>query len=58
MLGATTTGALGSNVSIPPRTSELTPTGRKDWQLGYELIETCMDTYNTATLVFIKYQEP
>ncbi|KAF8907715.1 glycoside hydrolase family 47 protein [Gymnopilus junonius] len=49
MLGATTTGLAGISVSVPPLPSELTETGQKDWQLGYELIETCMDTHNTAT---------
>ncbi|KAF8972460.1 glycoside hydrolase family 47 protein [Flammula alnicola] len=49
MLGATTTGAAGSSVSVPPRPSELTSAGQRDWKLGYELIETCMDTYTTAT---------
>ncbi|KAF9555845.1 glycoside hydrolase family 47 protein [Agrocybe pediades] len=49
MLGATTTGVTGSTVSVPPRPSELTPTGLQDWILGHELIETCMDTHRTAT---------
>ncbi|KAH9487353.1 Mannosyl-oligosaccharide 1,2-alpha-mannosidase [Psilocybe cubensis] len=49
MLGATTTAASGSSVSVPPRPEELTPTGQKDWQLGHDLIETCVDTYDTKT---------
>ncbi|KDR68814.1 hypothetical protein GALMADRAFT_256675 [Galerina marginata CBS 339.88] len=49
MLGATTTGLAGSSVSVPPHPTELTATGRKDWQLGYELLETCIDTYKTPT---------
>ncbi|KAF5312213.1 hypothetical protein D9619_003686 [Psilocybe cf. subviscida] len=49
MLGATTTGATGDNVSVPPRPSELTSSAQKDWKVGYELLETCIDTYKTAT---------
>jgi mannosyl-oligosaccharide alpha-1,2-mannosidase len=49
MLGATTTGANFASVSTPPLASELTETGQKDWILGTELINTCMDTHKTAT---------
>ncbi|TFK23715.1 glycoside hydrolase family 47 protein [Coprinopsis marcescibilis] len=49
MLGAVTAGALIDNVSVPPHSSELSETGKRDWTVGYELIETCMDTYDTAT---------
>jgi hypothetical protein len=49
MLGATTTGAIFASVSTPPLASELTETGQKDWILGTELINTCMDTHKTAT---------
>ncbi|KAG2004374.1 mannosyl-oligosaccharide 1,2-alpha-mannosidase [Coprinopsis cinerea AmutBmut pab1-1] len=49
MLGAVTTGSFVDNVSIPPRDSELTDVGKRDWLTGYELIETCMDTYDSAT---------
>ncbi|PPQ73267.1 hypothetical protein CVT26_015225 [Gymnopilus dilepis] len=49
MLGATTTGLVGTSVSVPPLPDELTETGQRDWKLGYELIETCMDTHKTAT---------
>ncbi|KAH8836075.1 glycoside hydrolase [Flagelloscypha sp. PMI_526] len=45
MLGATTVGALVTPVSVPPKPSELTPQGLRDWKTGYELIETCMDTH-------------
>jgi mannosyl-oligosaccharide alpha-1,2-mannosidase len=47
MLSATTTGSLP--VSTPPLASELTKAGQKNWKLGVELINTCMDTYETAT---------
>ncbi|KAF7974892.1 hypothetical protein HWV62_11037 [Athelia sp. TMB] len=50
MLGATTTGALVNDVSIPPRAGELTPTGLRDWKTGVELIKTCMHTHETATI--------
>ena len=49
MLGATTTESIVSPVSTPPLASELTESGQKDWRLGVELIDTCMDTYETAT---------
>ncbi|KAJ3756201.1 glycoside hydrolase family 47 protein [Lentinula raphanica] len=62
MLGATTVGAVaemkgkagkagkGSAVSIPPRLEEeLTPEGKRDWQTGMRLLETCMATHETAT---------
>jgi hypothetical protein len=49
MLGATTSGARGSVVSIPPRPEELTPQGQRDWKTGAELIETCMETHDTST---------
>ncbi|KAF9449311.1 glycoside hydrolase family 47 protein [Macrolepiota fuliginosa MF-IS2] len=49
MLGATTVGSRNPNVSRPPRESQLTSTGKRDWKTGYELIETCVDTHNTAT---------
>jgi len=49
MLGATTTESVASPVSVPPLASELTETGQKDWKLGFELINTCMDTYESAT---------
>jgi endoplasmic reticulum Man9GlcNAc2 1,2-alpha-mannosidase len=47
MLGATT-GAPGP-VSIPPRSSELTDLGKRDWRTGAELIRTCMKTHETRT---------
>ncbi|PPQ65611.1 hypothetical protein CVT24_011820 [Panaeolus cyanescens] len=49
MLGATTTGATVPRTSIPPKTSELTATGLRDWQLGEELLKTCLHTHETAT---------
>ncbi|KAF9481228.1 glycoside hydrolase family 47 protein [Pholiota conissans] len=47
MLGAITTGATGP-VSVPPKPSELSEAAQKDWLLGSELIETCMDTYTSS----------
>ncbi|KAJ3965237.1 glycoside hydrolase family 47 protein [Lentinula raphanica] len=57
MLGATTVGAASGvrgvrkdAVSIPPRLEEeLTPEGKRDWQTGVRLLETCMATHETAT---------
>jgi len=49
MLGATTSGSLVEQVSVPPRYGELSPEGRRDWRVGVELIRTCMETHNTAT---------
>ena len=49
MLGATTIESIVSPVSTPPLASELTESGQKDWKLGAELINTCMDTHETAT---------
>lgn len=51
MLGATTTGALTETISIPPQEHELTEQGKRDWQTGVALIETCMRTHDTATSV-------
>lgn len=51
MLGATTAGAIGHEVSIPPKPHELTQTGIRDWKTGVELIKTCMSTHDTATYV-------
>jgi len=49
LLGAATTESIVLQVSKPPLASELTESGQKDWKLGIELIDTCMDTYETAT---------
>jgi endoplasmic reticulum Man9GlcNAc2 1,2-alpha-mannosidase len=49
MLGATRTGTLVHSVSVPPRDSELSATGKRDWKTGVELVKTCMDTHDTAT---------
>lgn len=50
MLGAVTTGAHNGSVSVPPRMSELTEQGQRDWNTGVALVQTCMDTHDTATL--------
>ncbi|KAI0801357.1 glycoside hydrolase [Fomes fomentarius] len=49
MLGAVTSGAVSLPASVPPRPSQLTPNGWRDWKTGVELIETCMQTHDTAT---------
>ncbi|KAL0954028.1 hypothetical protein HGRIS_005182 [Hohenbuehelia grisea] len=49
MLGATTSGARSSTVSVPPRMEELSPQGQRDWKTGVELLETCMYTHETET---------
>lgn len=49
MLGATTSGAVGDEVSIPPHPVELTPEAKRDWRVGVELIRTCMATHKTRT---------
>lgn len=49
MLGATTSGALVHNVSVPPQTDELADQGKRDWLTGVELIDTCMATHDTQT---------
>jgi len=49
MLGATTTGATGATVSIPPKAGELTTVAEAEWKLGEEIIKTCMATHETAT---------
>lgn len=49
MLGATTTGAATKTVSVPPQAHELSKEGRRDWQTGTRLLETCMSTHETAT---------
>jgi mannosyl-oligosaccharide alpha-1,2-mannosidase len=57
MLGAVATEAQRRPVSIPPMAVELSETGKRDWMTGFELINTCVDTYkDTATcgvVVFI-----
>ena len=47
MLGATTTGAHGA-VSVPPQPGEFTATGESDWKLGVDLVDTCIDTYESS----------
>ncbi|KAJ7623033.1 glycoside hydrolase [Mycena polygramma] len=50
MLGATTAGALDpEDVSVPPKASQLSDVGQRDWTTGVALIETCVDTYRTAS---------
>ncbi|KAF8155035.1 glycoside hydrolase [Mycena galopus ATCC 62051] len=51
MLGATTAGALESPpwVSVPPKFAELSEVGQRDWTTGVNLVETCVDTYRTAS---------
>ncbi|KAI0658396.1 glycoside hydrolase [Cubamyces menziesii] len=49
MLGAVTTGAAVHPVTTPPQVKQLTPSGLRDWKTGYDLIETCMRTHETAT---------
>ncbi|KAJ3739778.1 glycoside hydrolase [Lentinula detonsa] len=49
MLGATITGASTIPMSIPPRQSEFTDHGKRDWKNGAELIKTCVDTHDTLT---------
>ncbi|KAJ7128796.1 glycoside hydrolase family 47 protein [Mycena crocata] len=50
MLGATTAGALQPQaVSVPPTPEELSAVGQRDWTTGVNLIETCVDTYRTAS---------
>jgi Glycosyl hydrolase family 47 len=52
MLGATTTEAQTLPVSVPPTARELSKTGKRDWTTGFELVNTCVDTYKqTATCV-------
>ncbi|KIY51725.1 glycoside hydrolase [Fistulina hepatica ATCC 64428] len=48
MLGATTVGALVEPVSIPPRMEELSSVGRRDWQTGVALLDTCMKTHEQS----------
>ncbi|KAJ6605389.1 glycoside hydrolase family 47 protein [Mycena vulgaris] len=49
MLGATTAGALVNPVSVPPAPGELSAVGQRDWTTGVNLIETCVETYRTAS---------
>lgn len=49
MLGATTSGAVVNQVSVPPLPNELSPQGKRDWLTGVELIKTCLATHNTQT---------
>lgn len=49
MLGAARSRAFVEAVSVPPLASELSDAGKNDWNLGYELLETCIDTYDSPT---------
>lgn len=49
MLGATRTGALVHQVSVPPAVGELSEMGTRDWKTGIELLQTCVHTHDTAT---------
>ena len=49
MLGATVARANTHPVSVPPKPSELTKQGLRDWINGVELIKTCMKTHETKT---------
>ena len=52
MLGATTTGLRPgvSRASIPPDLErELSEEGRRDWETGRELMDSCMKTHETKT---------
>jgi hypothetical protein len=53
MLGATVTGARVRSAPIPPTASDLSIAGKRDWMTGSQLIETCMDTYDTPTFVLM-----
>ena len=54
MLGATATGARVRSVPMPPTASDLSIVGKRDWMTGSQLIETCMDTYDTPTFVIMR----
>lgn len=49
LLGATRSGGLEQDVSVPPRPEELTEVGRRDWATGIELLRTCLATHDTKT---------
>lgn len=49
LLGATRSGGLEHDVSVPPRPEELTEVGRRDWATGIELLRTCLATHDTKT---------
>ncbi|KAJ2916907.1 hypothetical protein MD484_g3531, partial [Candolleomyces efflorescens] len=49
MLGAVRSRAFVDKVSVPPRAEELSDVGKSEWALGYELVETCVDTYDSPT---------
>ena len=54
MLGATATGARVRSVPMPPAASDFSNVGKRDWMTGSQLIETCMDTYDTPTFVITR----
>ncbi|KAJ7022347.1 glycoside hydrolase [Mycena alexandri] len=51
MLGATTAHLRdpAQAASVPPRMSELSAIGQRDWDTGVAFLEACMDTHKTAT---------
>jgi mannosyl-oligosaccharide alpha-1,2-mannosidase len=49
MLGAVRSRAFVDQVSVPPKAEELSEAGKAEWALGYELLETCVDTYDSPT---------
>ncbi|KAF9007862.1 glycoside hydrolase family 47 protein [Cyathus striatus] len=49
MHGAVTTAATVPKVSVPPLADELTDIGKRDWTTGRELLDTCLETYDTPT---------
>jgi len=51
MLGAVRTGMRGTRVSRPPKSPELSKAARDEWNLGEELLRTCIETHRTATCV-------
>ncbi|KAK0487864.1 glycoside hydrolase [Armillaria novae-zelandiae] len=49
MLGAVTSGIMRNRVTIPPKVEQMPINAQRDWYLGLELLETCMETHNTET---------
>ncbi|KAK0457421.1 glycoside hydrolase [Desarmillaria tabescens] len=49
MLGAVTSGITRNRVTIPPKVEQMPINAQRDWYLGLELLETCMETHNTET---------
>lgn len=49
MLGAVTSGITRNRVTIPPKVEQMPINAQRDWYLGLELLETCMEMHNTET---------